>query len=48
MNAIVQGITEDAFTAAAGFMGDFAPLVYTMLGLALFLIISKAFFSFLR
>lgn len=48
MEAVITEITDGAFSAAAGFFGDFAPLVLALLGLSIFLTVSSAFFGFLR
>lgn len=48
MEAAVQAIVDGALTSAAGFFGDFAPILITALGLTILIIVGNAFFGFFK
>lgn len=48
MEAVIQDITDGAFSAAAGFFGDFSPLIMALLGLSILLVVVGQFFRYLQ
>lgn len=48
MQTVIQDITDGAMTQAATFFTDFSPLILTLVGLLVFLMIVGAFIGFLR